>query len=280
MAWRHVLVWGMFGMTLAWFASPAMALQSVSETAGVTVLPLGQEVGIVTGDALSLARVILEPDAAIPPEHAPPAAVIHLEDGRAGAMMETGPAVLTLAEGRTLPLEPGAEVVLAPGDALSYGQDAAVSLRNLGVTEATFLIAALSPASSPGASDKPDTEGTASFSVETLACPVGMTLVTLETERCQFVNESLIDWSISSDAFAGVRSSEEAAVLGATTVWDRLPAGTYFIDLTAERIAPGYADYFIPSSNQVTRQDERTTRVYFDSEQMRGSIRAYAFPKV
>ena len=30
-------------------------------------------------------------------------------------------------------------------------------------------------------------------------------------------------------------------------------------------ICPGYGDYFIPSSNQVTRQDERTTRIYYDA---------------
>ena len=64
---------------------------------------------------------------------------------------------------------------------------------------------------------------------------------------------------------------------GATTTWGGLPSGTYFVDLTAESFAPGYGEYFIPSSNQVTRQDERTTRIYYDAAQFRESINAYVF---
>ena len=64
---------------------------------------------------------------------------------------------------------------------------------------------------------------------------------------------------------------------GATTTWQGLPSGAYFVDLTAESFAPSYGDYFIPSSNQVTRQDERTTRIYVDATRSRASIDAYVF---
>lgn len=119
----------------------------------------------------------------------------------------------------------------------------------------------------------------ATFSVETLACPSGMSLLTLDPDACQSVGEPLVAWSIASDRFTGARSSEDATILGGTTIWHRLPAGTYFIDLTADRFVAGYGDYFIPSSNQVTRQDERTTRIYVDTSRRRESIHAYVFPQ-
>ena len=70
---------------------------------------------------------------------------------------------------------------------------------------------------------------------------------------------------------------DEASISEATTTWQGLPGGTYFVDLNAESFAPGYGDYFIPSSNQVTRQDERTTRIYFDAGRAHESIDAYVF---
>jgi hypothetical protein len=66
-------------------------------------------------------------------------------------------------------------------------------------------------------------------------------------------------------------------VAGATTTWQGLPSGTYFVELTAESFATGYGDYYIPSSNQVTRQDERTTRIYFNATRAHQSINAYVF---
>jgi hypothetical protein len=86
-----------------------------------------------------------------------------------------------------------------------------------------------------------------------------------------------VEWSLASEQFDAPLCADEAAVSGATTTWQGLPSGTYFVDLTAESFAPGYGDYFISSSNQVTRQDERTTRIYFDAIQSRDSINAYVF---
>ena len=84
-------------------------------------------------------------------------------------------------------------------------------------------------------------------------------------------------WSLASDQFDGPLGVDEATVAGATTTWQGLPGGTYFVELTAESFAPGYGDYYIPSSNQVTRQDERTTRIYFNAARSRYSINAYVF---
>ena len=83
--------------------------------------------------------------------------------------------------------------------------------------------------------------------------------------------------SLASEQFDTPLGDDDATVSGATTTWEGLPSGPYFVDLTAESFAPGYGDYFIPSSNQVTRQDERTTRIYFNAIRSRDSINAYVF---
>jgi hypothetical protein len=123
----------------------------------------------------------------------------------------------------------------------------------------------------------PAQDASGTFSVETFACPEGMTLATLEMDACEPSAKSLVLWSLASDQFDAPLGPDEATVTGATTTWQGLPGGTYFVDLTAESFAPGYSDYFIPSSNQVTRQDERTTRIYFDAIRFRESIDAYVF---
>jgi hypothetical protein len=99
----------------------------------------------------------------------------------------------------------------------------------------------------------------------------------LDTEACEPSAEPLVQWSLASDQFDAPLAAAAATVTGATTTWHGLPSGTYFIDLSAESFAPGYGDYFIPSSNQVTRQDERTTRIYHDATRSRESINAYVF---
>jgi hypothetical protein len=104
-----------------------------------------------------------------------------------------------------------------------------------------------------------------------------MTLATLDADACQLSSEPLVRWSLASAELPAPLGAEAATIAGARTTWDGLPGGTYFVDLTAESFAPGYGDYFIPSSNQVTRQDERTTRIYFDAASS-GAIRAYVFP--
>jgi quercetin dioxygenase-like cupin family protein len=247
---------------------------------GVVVETLGQSPVVGEGDDdLVLLRVTIEPGASIPASDGPRAAVVVLEEGRVGVALEraAGEASLTLAGGKgTGPLAPGDETILAPGDAISFGEGARLALRNAGDGEATLLYAAVAAAGDPLSSSFPqDASGT--FSVETFACPQGMSIATLDTEACERSAESLIEWSLASDQLDAPLGIDEAAVSGATTTWQGLPSGTYFVDLTAESFATGYGDYFIPSSNQVTRQDERTTRIYYDASRSRESINAYVF---
>jgi quercetin dioxygenase-like cupin family protein len=245
---------------------------------GVVVETLGQSPVAGEGDDdLVLLRVTIEPGASIPASDGPHAALVVLEEGRVVVALEraAGEASLTLAGGNgTVPLPPGDETILAPGDALSFGEGARLALRNAGDGEATLLYAAVAgdPLSSTFSQD-----ATGTFSVEIFACPRGMSIATLDTEACERSAESLVDWSLASDQFDAPLGIDEATVSGAITTWQGLPSGTYFIDLTAESFAIGYGDYFIPSSNQVTRQDERTTRIYYDASWSGDSINAYVF---
>jgi quercetin dioxygenase-like cupin family protein len=229
------------------------------------------------GDALMLLRLTVEPGASIPASDGPVAAVVVLEEGRVGVRLESGEANLTLAgDDGTASLTPGAETILTPGDSVSSGEGTRLALRNAGDSEATLLFAAVVGAGdSLIATSSQDASGT--FSVETFACPEEMTLATLDPQACESSAEPLVEWSLASDEFGASLDVEEATVSGATTTWQGLPSGIYYVELTAESFAPGYGDYFIPSSNQVTRQDERTTRIYVDATRSRESINAYVF---
>ena len=231
------------------------------------------------GDELVLLRITIEPGASLPASDESSAAVVVLEAGRVGVTLEpaTGRASLTLAGGNvSVPLSPGAETILAPGDAVSAGEAARLAWHNAGDGEAMLLYTAVTGSGeSLFAGSAQNASGT--FSVQTFACPEGMTMATLETDACEHSAKSLVQWSLASDQFDAPLSADEAIVTGATTTWQGLPSGTYFVELTAESFAPGYGDYFIPSSNQVTRQDERTTRIYFDAIRSRESINAYVF---
>jgi hypothetical protein len=246
---------------------------------GISVEVLGRVPAGATGDELVMLRITIEPGASIPASDGPPASVILLEEGRVGIALQPTEAEvnLTLAGGNgTVPLTPGAETILAPGDAISSGERARLALRNAGDGEAILLFAAVARAGEfDFTTSSQDASG--AFSVETFACPEGMTLATLDTEACEPSTEPLVQWSLASDQFDAPLDAGEAAITGATTIWRGLPGGTYFVDLTAESFAHGYGDYFIPSSNQVTRQDERTTRIYHDATRSRESIDAYVF---
>ncbi len=259
----------------------AGALQGEVEDSipGVAIETLGRSPVGESGDELALLRLTIEPSVSVPVSEGLGAAVILLEEGRVGIELEaaTGAANLTLAGGNgTVPLTPGSETILAPGDAVSSGKETRLTLRNAGDGEAMLLYAVVTAAGdTPFAVSAQDASGT--FSVETFACPEAMTLATLEMDACEPSAESLVQWSLTSEEFDAPLGADEATVSGATTTWEGLPSGTYFVNLTAESFAPGYGDYFIPSSNQVTRQDERTTRIYFDAIQSQGSINAYVF---
>jgi hypothetical protein len=246
---------------------------------GVHIATLGRSAIGEEGGELVLLRVTIEPGASLPASDQSHAAVVVIQEGRVGVALEpaTGRASLTLAGGNgSVPLAAGDETILAPGDAVSASKAARLALHNAGDGEAVLLYTAVAGSGeSLFAASAQDDSGT--FSVETFACPEGMTLATLEMDACEPSVESLVQWSLASDQFDAPLGPDEATVTGATTTWQGLPSGTYFVDLTAESFAPGYGDYYIPSSNQVTRQDERTMRIYFDAIRSRESINAYVF---
>lgn len=246
---------------------------------GLVVETLGRGVvGGENGDDLVLLRVTIGSGASIPASDGPRAALIALEVGRAAVELESGEANLTVVGGNgPVPLAPGDEATLAPGDSVSSGEGARLAVRNAGDTNATLLYAAVSAADAPLFTAASLQAASGTFSVETFACPEGMTAATLEMDACEPSTESLVAWSLASDQFEAPLGTEEATVSGATTTWQGLPGGTYFVELTAESFAPGYGDYFIPSSNQVTRQSERTTRIYFNAARSNQSINAYVF---
>jgi hypothetical protein len=246
---------------------------------GVRIETLGQSAVRRAGEELVLLRVTIEPGASLPASDTPRAAVVVLEEGQVGVALEsaTGQASLTHCRwqwertaGSGRRNDPG------PGDAVSAGKGVRLALHNTGYGEAILLYTAVvGPGESLFAAAAQD--ASRAFSVETFACPDGMTLTTLELDACEPSVESLVQWSLASDQFDAPLGADEATVTGATTTWQGLPGGTYFVDLTAESFAPGYGDYFIPSSNQVTRQDDRTTRIYFDAVRSQESINAYVF---
>ncbi len=247
---------------------------------GVAVETLGRSaVGEEGGNELVLLRITIEPGASLPASDESSAAVVVLEEGRVGVTLEpaTGRASLSLAGGSgSLPLPVGVETILTPGDAVSPGEAARLAFHNAGDGEAMLLYTTVTGSGeSLFAGSAQDASGT--FSVETFACPEGMTLVTLEMDACELSADSLVQWSVARDQFDAPLGADEATVTGATTTWQGLPSGAYFVDLTAGSFAPGYGDYYIPSSNQVNRQDVQTTRIYFDAIRSRESINAYIF---
>jgi hypothetical protein len=145
----------------------------------------------------------------------------------------------------------------------------------LGITRSVAAAPHDPPSLAPPISQSSDQPGT--FAVETYACPPGMDLQTLEPDECAASPEPLIEWRLTSDRFATPLVQADAEVDGATVTWRGLPDGEYFLDLTAEVYFYGHKDYFIPSSNEVTRQDEHTTRIFYRSDPPHESINAYVF---
>jgi hypothetical protein len=211
---------------------------------GVALETLGRSPVGESGDELVMLRVMIEPGASIPASDGFGTAVVLLQDGRVGVALKgaAGVANLTLAGGNgTVPMTSGAETILASGDAVASGDGTRLTFRNAGDGEAMLLYVVVTAAGgSPFADSAQEASGT--FSVETFACPEGMTLATLETDACQPSAEPLVQWSPASEQFDAPLGTGDATVSGATTIWDELPGGTYFVDLTAESFAPGYGD--------------------------------------
>jgi hypothetical protein len=172
------------------------------------------------------------------------------------------PVLILVTEGE-VGLDDGS--TLTAGEAAVFSGEFVVSGSDSG---GRFVVAAIEePAAGPGGL----------FAVETFACPAGMTVQTWEPDACSRSETPLVDWTLSSDRWNAPLTTQDAGMVDGTLLWQELPEGSYYLDLTAERFAPGYTDYWIPSSNQVTRQGERTTRLYYPSAFAGGAVNAYVF---
>lgn len=129
----------------------------------------------------------------------------------------------------------------------------------------------------PGSALELASASVGAFAVLTYDCPPGMDLQTLDPGACSPSAEPLIEWRLTADQLAEPLTQDDAEISGGTVTWTGLPAGDYFVDLTAEIYFFGRDDYFIPSSNQVTRQDAHTTRVFYKANAPHASINAYVF---
>jgi hypothetical protein len=241
---------------------------------GVTIETLARGPAQAAGKDLALLRVTLTPDGYISPGAEPAVALLSVETGGARLWLLLGDATVT-RQGVDTPegVNAGNLVTLQPGDAAAFDAGTRLSINNPTQAEATLLMAVITPQGQPLLVAHP----ARSFSVETYACPPGVNVTNFDFAACSASDTSLVQWSLSSDRFEAPLDPQDATVKDATTTWEGLPAGTYQVDLTAEAFAPGYVDYYIPSSNQVTREGPLTTRIFYNADRSRGSIGAFVF---
>ena len=145
-----------------------------------------------------------------------------------------------------------------------------------GMAQAAAAVVGQPPAPGPVAIELASAAAGA-FAIQTYDCPPGMDLQTLDPDVCTPSAEPLIEWRLTSDQLPEPLTQDDAEISGSTVTWNGLPAGDYFIDLTAEVYFFGHDDYFIPSSDQVTRQDTHTTRIYYRADAPHASMNAYVF---
>jgi hypothetical protein len=255
-------------------AGAARQADTMPALPGVTMETLARGPARSAGENLVLLRVTLAPEAYIAPGAEPAVTLLSVETGGALLWLLLGDAVVT-RQGVVEPdrVNAGNLVTLQPGDAAVFDAGTRLSIDNPTEAEATLLIAAIAPPGQPLLVAHP----ARSFSVETYACPAGVSVANLDVAACSTSETSLVQWSLSSDRFEVPLGPHDATVEGATTTWEGLPEGTYHVDLTAEAFAPGYVDYYIPSSNQVTRDEALTTHIFYDADRSRGSRGVYVF---
>ncbi len=194
---------------------------------------------------------------------------------------DTGAPTLLLATsgGVRVRTTAGEAVSLRAGEATALA--GALDVATSGLGSATYVAALIGPAVEPdeAVAVDPAADGgeVGTFAVTTYACPEGATIARFDPDACVPAAESLVAWSLASERFAAPLTSADAAVVGPTTTWTGLPAGRYLVALVADGFAPGYADYFVPSSDQVTRQGPATTQIFYDAARSTGAFRAYVF---
>lgn len=190
-----------------------------------------------------------------------------------------GPVLILVTSGEVEVSGDDDDATLQAGEAAVLSGDLSFRATRNGSTFVAATIGAQMPSAPRQATARPTAQPAASgkFSVTTYACPAGTSIETLDTDACAVSDDSLIAWSLVGDDPDETIGEEDVETDGPTTTWTGLPAGTYFLHLSAESFASGYSDYFIPSSDQVTREDENTTKLYYDSAKSTGSVRAYVF---
>jgi hypothetical protein len=273
---RIIMLFALVATTILLGQGAGEARQDVSDSAlpGVTIETIARGPAQSPGQDLVLLRMTITPDAYVSPSAQPTVTLLSVETGQALLWLLVGGIEVTRHGGAaTERIAAGNLVKLDTGDAATFDLETRLSIDNPGDIDATLLIAALAPAGEPLFVAHPP----GSFSVETYACPPQPAGASIDFALCTTSDTPLVRWSLRSDRFAAPLGPEDAAITGATTTWEGLPEGRYSVDLTAESFAPGYVDYWIPSSNQVTRQGAFTTHIYYDSTRSRGSIGALVF---
>jgi quercetin dioxygenase-like cupin family protein len=141
----------------------ALAQSATPAASGITdvrVETLGRGASTAApGYALQLIRLTFAPGGRIAMHSHPGDAVFYVESGTIGWTTGSGTPLLTRAgtgtpmPGSPVPAEPlttGAEVLLQPGDAVFYDQEATHDVRNAGSEPAVVLYSALRAADQPG----------------------------------------------------------------------------------------------------------------------------------
>lgn len=123
---------------------------------GVTV----QQIGMVEptdnpGQALVLLRLTLDPGVVIAEHGHPGAVALYVESGAFGTTFTAGSGLVTRAAtaGTPVPEEPielNQDLVLMPGDAVSYDQDSHHIMRNVGSDPLVLLASGILAADQPG----------------------------------------------------------------------------------------------------------------------------------
>jgi mannose-6-phosphate isomerase-like protein (cupin superfamily) len=130
--------------------------QEADPLAGVTVQSIGMvEPADNPGQALVLLRLTLEPGVTIAEHHHPGAVALYVESGEFTTTFTMGSGLVTRAAsaGTPVPEEPielGKDLVLNPGDAVSYDQDSHHIMRNTGSEPLVLLASGILAADQPG----------------------------------------------------------------------------------------------------------------------------------
>jgi mannose-6-phosphate isomerase-like protein (cupin superfamily) len=123
--------------------------------AGVTIEQLGAgSPGAAPGTALVLLRITMAPGALIPRHVHPGQVILYVQSGEFGTTFGDGDAVITRAATEGTPVAetptPNVEVIMNPGDSVSYSMVTTHIMHNPGDEPLVLLVSALLSADQPG----------------------------------------------------------------------------------------------------------------------------------